>query len=115
MKRLLVAVAALAGSMFALPTASQAQSAIVSGRVTTETGQAVPAATVAITALSAGGITDDQGRYTFTIPGARLTGGTVTITVRRIGYGQKSTTVTPRAGATTSGNILGGRGGVRRG
>ena len=105
MKRLLVAVAALAGSMFALPTASQAQSAIVSGRVTTETGQAVPAATVAITALSAGGITDDQGRYTFTIPGARLTGGTVTITVRRIGYGQKSTTVTPRAGATTTVNF----------
>ena len=50
MKRLLLAVAVLAGSMFALPTASQAQSAIVSGRVTTETGQAVPAATVAITA-----------------------------------------------------------------
>lgn len=102
MKRLLVAVAALAGSMLAVPLVSQAQSATIAGRVTTETGEVIPGATVAATALNAGAITDDQGRYALTIPAARLTGGPVTIMVRRIGYGSKSIAVTPRAGATTA-------------
>src|SRR5665213_1112851 len=48
MKRLLVAVATLAGSMFALPALSQAQSATISGRVTAETGEAIPAVTVSV-------------------------------------------------------------------
>lgn len=102
MKRLLVAVAALAGSVLAMPALSQAQSATIAGRVTAETGEAVPAATVAIAALRVGAITDDQGRYSFTIPAARLTGGSVTVMVRRIGYGSKSTVVTPHAGSTTT-------------
>ena len=106
MKRMLVAVAALAGSMLALPALSQAQSAIIAGRVTAETGEAVPAATVAVTALGVDAITDDQGRYSFAIPAARLSGGSVTVQVRRIGYGSRSITVTPRVGATTAANFV---------
>ncbi|MGI8509322.1 MAG: SusC/RagA family TonB-linked outer membrane protein [Gemmatimonadaceae bacterium] len=102
MKRLLLTVIALAGSMLAAPAVSQAQSATVTGRVTAETGEAIPSATVSTPALNAGATTDDQGRYTFTIPAARLTGGAVTITVRRIGYSAKSIGVTPRLGATTT-------------
>jgi TonB-linked SusC/RagA family outer membrane protein len=105
MKRLLVAVAALAGSVLAMPALSQAQSATISGRVTAETGEAVPAATVAITALRVGAITDDQGRYSFNIPAARLTGGSVTVMVRRIGYGSRSVVVTPHVGTTTAVNF----------
>jgi TonB-linked SusC/RagA family outer membrane protein len=99
------AVAAFAVSMFALPAMAQAQTATVSGRVTAETGEAIPAATVAVTALNVGAITDDQGRYSFTIPAARLTGGTITVMVRRIGYGSKSQIITPRAGSTSSVNF----------
>jgi TonB-linked SusC/RagA family outer membrane protein len=106
MKRLLVAVAALAGSMFALPAISQAQSATISGRVTAETGEAIPAVSVAITALNIGATTDAQGRFTFTIAAARLTGGTVTVLARRIGYGAKSVVVTPKAGATTTADFV---------
>ena len=102
MKRLLVAVATLAGSMFALPALSQAQSATISGRVTAETGEAIPAATVSVPALNVGGFTDEAGRYSFAIPAARLTGGPITVVVRRIGYGSKSLAVTPQTGATTT-------------
>lgn len=102
MKRLLVAVAALAGSMLATPVVSQAQMATITGRVTTETGEAVPAATISISTLNVGSVTDDQGRYTFAIPPARLTGRAVTIMARRIGYGSRTVTVTPHAGTTTT-------------
>jgi TonB-linked SusC/RagA family outer membrane protein len=102
MKRLLVVAAAFAGSMLALPAISSAQSATISGKVTTETGEAVPTATVAVRALNVGAVTDAQGRYTITIPDSRLNGSAVTVSVRRIGYAAKSTTVTPRPGAPTT-------------
>lgn len=102
MKRLLVAVATLAGSFLALPVLSQAQSATISGRVTAETGEAIPAATVSVTALNIGAMTDEQGRYSFAVPAAQVTGGPITVMVRRIGYGSKSVTVTPRVGATST-------------
>lgn len=105
MKRLALFVVVLAGSMLALPALSQAQFATISGRVTAETGEAVPAATVSVTALGVGAITDDQGRYSFEIPAARLTSASVTVMVRRIGYGSKSSTVNPRVGATTTVNF----------
>ena len=92
--------------MLALPVVSQAQSATISGRVTAETGEAIPAASVSITAMSIGAITDAQGRFTFTIPAARLTGGSVTVLARRIGYGAKSITITPKAGASTSADFV---------
>ena len=106
MKRLPLAVVALAGSMLAVPVLSQAQSAIISGHVTAETGEPVRAATVAVTALNVGAVTDEEGLYTFSIPAARLTAGPVTVTVRRIGYGSKSVSITPRAGATTTANFV---------
>lgn len=105
MKRLLLAGVALAGSLLALPAVAQAQWATVAGRVTTETGEPIPAVTVAVTALNVGASTDDQGKYTLTIPAARLTGGPVTLLVRRIGYGSKNVAVTPRAGATVTTDI----------
>ena len=102
MKRMVVAVAVLAGSILALPIASHAQSATVSGRVLAETGEAIPAATVAVSALDIGAMTDDQGRYSIAIPESRLTGGPLTILVRRIGYSSRSAQVTPVAGTTTT-------------
>jgi TonB-linked SusC/RagA family outer membrane protein len=99
------AFAAIAGSILAIPAVAQAQNATVSGRVTAETGEAIPAATVAITALNVGAVTDDQGRYTFAIPAARLTSPSVTVMVRRIGYGSKSIVISPRAGVTTTANF----------
>jgi TonB-linked SusC/RagA family outer membrane protein len=102
MKRLVFTIVVLAGSVLVAPRMAQAQVATIAGRVTAQTGEAVPAATVTVAALKAGALTDEQGRYTFTIPAARLTGAPLTVMVRRIGYGSKSVSVTPRAGATTT-------------
>src|SRR6185437_10439671 len=106
MKRLLVAVAALCGSGLALPALAQAQTAIISGRVTAETGEAIPAVTVTVLALRVGATTDDQGRYSFTIPAERLTSGPIAVLARRIGYGSKTLAITPRVGATTTVNFV---------
>ena len=102
MKRLLLAVAVLAGFMLAVPVASQAQTVTVSGRVTTQTGEVIPGADVGVTALRVGAITDEQGRYSFTFPAARLTGQSLTVVVRRIGYLSTSRTIVPRVGATAT-------------
>ncbi|HWG33951.1 MAG TPA: SusC/RagA family TonB-linked outer membrane protein [Gemmatimonadaceae bacterium] len=99
------AFAAIAGSVLALPAVAQAQTAVVSGRVTAETGEAIPAATVAIPALSVGAVTDDQGRYTFAIPASRLTSTSVTVMVRRIGYRSQSIVISPHLGSTTTANF----------
>ena len=105
MKRILAAVAALAGSMIAMPVMSQAQTAVISGRITAETGEPIPAATVVVTALQLGATSDDQGNYTFAIPAQRLGSAPIVVMVRRIGYGSKTVSITPSAGSTTTVNF----------
>lgn len=102
MKRLLVFIAACAGCMWlAAPTAAQAQgAATIHGRVTTDAGEPLPGASVSVTALHAGAVTDESGQYSFSIPASRLSSGPATLVVRRIGYGSRSAPVTLRAGAS---------------
>ena len=68
-----------------------AQSRRVSGRVTVE-GSAEPlvAASVSVVGTSLGTYTDDQGRFTLTVPD-----GQATLRVRRIGFVQKTVPITP--------------------
>jgi len=54
---------------------------------------------VTIPELGVGAITRDDGRYSITVPGARVTGQTVTLTARRIGYRAQSVRVTLNPGA----------------
>lgn len=74
-----------------------AQPAVISGRVATEQGNPLEVATVWIPELNIAGLTDAQGRYTLTVPAARMTGQTVVLRARRIGYlaGQRPVTLTP--------------------
>ena len=77
---------------FALsPALARAQEATVSGRVTSEDGK-TPMANVSvfIPELGVGSFTRQDGRYSVTIPGARVTGEMVTITARRVGFRAKS-------------------------
>ncbi len=81
--------------LLALPlTNAFAQTRFVSGRVTTESGEPLAAASVGLIGTSTGTYTDDQGRFSLTVPT-----GPVTIRVRRIGYVAK--TVTVESSATT--------------
>ena len=79
----------------AAPAVVQAQTAAtVAGRVTAEGGVPVAGASVFIPSLNLGSTTREDGTYTFTVPGARAAGQTVTISVRRVGYRTASAQIT---------------------
>lgn len=100
-----LACTALAGLFFLLgrPSVLAAQStATVSGRVTdAENGQPIVAAQVTIAGTTLGRSTGDDGR--FVITGVSI--GSVTVTVRRIGYQQFSRTANVVAAGTNVGDL----------
>ena len=65
---------------------AQTQSAVITGKVTSEVGQPVSQANVYINDLTISVATNDQGVYTITIPAARVQGQAVNLRVRAIGY-----------------------------
>ncbi len=79
--------------------AAQAGTAI-SGRITSEQGAPLPGASVFLVNLNIGTQTNDAGRYTFLVSGARANGQTATLTARVIGYTAKSVSVVLTAGTT---------------
>lgn len=81
--------------------AAAQQGATISGRVTTETGNPLPAASVFLEGLNVGSTTDEDGRYSFSVPEARIRGQTVSLTARRIGYTVRTVQVTLSAGNIT--------------
>src|SRR2546423_10975101 len=77
------------------PTLTQAQQpATITGRVTAESGQALSGATVFLEGTSVGSTTDENGRYSFQVPGARVSGQAARVTARRIGYTANTVSVT---------------------
>jgi TonB-linked SusC/RagA family outer membrane protein len=74
------------------PAYAQAQGTTISGQVTGTGGAPVVGASVSVPTLRVGGFTDDQGRYTFTVP-ASATGTTVTVVARRLGFSPSSAAV----------------------
>jgi len=96
-KRITSVTAALA--MVATAAAAQ-QSGTITGHVRTESGGPLTAASVTIGSLGLGTYTNDQGAYTLPVPGGRMTGQSVTITSRRVGYAPTSVTVKLTSGAT---------------
>ncbi|HKN57758.1 MAG TPA: carboxypeptidase-like regulatory domain-containing protein, partial [Gemmatimonadaceae bacterium] len=83
------------------PAAAIAQAAVISGRVTAEDRGALSDVAVSIPELGVGAITRDDGRFSITVPGARVTGQTVTLTARRIGYRAQSVSITLNPGTIT--------------
>jgi TonB-linked SusC/RagA family outer membrane protein len=79
-----------------IPGIAAAQQGItMSGRVTSGLNNvAVVGATVNISELGAGGRTDVEGRYNFTVLATSIRGQTVTIMARRLGYQASSVQVT---------------------
>jgi TonB-linked SusC/RagA family outer membrane protein len=96
--RALFALALLAGSA----TQAAAQNAVINGRVTSEQGQPLQGANVFITELSLSVGTNQTGNYTITVPAARVSGQTVMLRVRSVGFTPQSRSVTIRAGAQTA-------------
>lgn len=75
------------------PALAQAQGTTISGQVTGIGGTPIVGASVSIPTLRVGGFTDDAGRYSFTAP-ASVTGTTVTLIARRLGYLPSSASAT---------------------
>ena len=90
-KRTWLLTLACALSLWALPAAAQRQ---ISGTVTSEGGEPLSAARVAISGTARGVQTGADGRYTITVPG-----GDARLTVSRIGYATREVFV-PAAQAT---------------
>lgn len=82
------------------------QGATITGRVTTDAGAPLPAASVFIEAMNIGSTTGDDGRYSFSVPAARVRGQTVTLTARRIGYTVLSAEITLTPGTVTQNFVL---------
>lgn len=102
-QKFVVAVLALAF----LPAVALAQGgSTVSGRVTGEAGQPLPGASVFLEGATVGSTTDENGRYTFQIPGARVTGQPGRVTARRIGYTASTVTVTLTPGEIQQNFVL---------
>ncbi|MEP6990110.1 MAG: SusC/RagA family TonB-linked outer membrane protein [bacterium] len=93
---------ALLGALLCMPAASaRAQSAVITGKVTTESGQPVEAANLYINELAVSIGTNAAGNYTVTIPGARVSGQKVNLRIRAIGHQSQLRLVTIVPGAQT--------------
>jgi TonB-linked SusC/RagA family outer membrane protein len=95
-------VASVAAALFSLGASAQAQqAAVISGQVNSEQGRPLVGATVYISELNAGGLTNDAGRYSITVPAERVRGQAVTLRARFIGHTPQTRAITLRAGAQT--------------
>jgi len=96
--RALFALALLAASA----TQAAAQNAVITGRVTSDQGQPLQGANVFITELSLSVGTNQTGNYTITVPAARVSGQSVMLRVRSVGFTPQSRSITIRAGNQTA-------------
>ena len=93
-----LAIVAVAG--FTAAAAGQ-DGATVAGRVTSEGGVPLAAASVFIEGMNIGSLTRDDGQYSFVVPLARVQGQSVTLTARLLGYRASSAQITLSAGTIT--------------
>jgi len=81
--------------------AVQAQNATITGKVVSEQGRVLASANVVIQELVISVGTNAEGRYTLVVPGSRITGQSVAIRARAIGYLPSVRTITVTPGAQT--------------
>lgn len=94
--------AALVG-LFVAATSAQAQATAttITGKVVGEAGQALEFANVYITELVVSVPTNAQGNYSILIPAGRVSGQSVTLRVRAVGYKPAAAPITLTAGSHT--------------
>ena len=78
-----------------------AQGAVITGRVTSDAGVALQGANVFITELNVSVGANENGQYTINIPPARISGQTVQLRVRSVGFLPQNRPVTLTAGSQT--------------
>ena len=94
-------------AFLALPALLAAQEPVtITGKVTSDAGLPLGQVGVSIAALGVGGLSKDDGTYAIVIPGARVSGQTVTVTARRLGYKAQSAEITLTSGRVTHDFVL---------
>ena len=101
MRRLAASILALILSVGSASVAFAQGSATITGRVTTDAGQPLYGANITIEELAISVGTNEEGRYTITIPGARARGQQAVLRARAIGYVPAVKTITVSAGSQT--------------
>ncbi|HEV2750334.1 MAG TPA: SusC/RagA family TonB-linked outer membrane protein [Gemmatimonadales bacterium] len=92
-------VCAAAGLWLSLASRVVAQEPVtITGKATGDGGQALGQVEVAIPSMGLGGLSRDDGTFAIVIPGARVSGQTVTLVARRLGYKSQSAQVTLTSG-----------------
>src|SRR5689334_20773016 len=90
-----------------LPAVAAAQDpATITGRITGEGNTGLAGVTISLPELGLGASSRDDGSYSITVPGSRVTRQAVTITARRVGYKPKSARITLNPGSTTQDFLL---------
>jgi Outer membrane receptor proteins, mostly Fe transport len=80
---------------------AQQQDATITGHVRGEAGNALPGATVTIPEFGLGTIVRENGDYLLNVPAARVHGQSIAVSVRIIGYKERTAQVTLNAGQIT--------------
>ena len=105
--RVRVFALALLSALLMLPAArAQAQTAVITGKVTTEAGNPVEAANLYINDLSISVGTNAAGVYSISVPAARVTGQKVNLRVRSIGQQSQLRVITMVPGAQTQNFVM---------
>ncbi len=95
-----LAVVALA-ALVALPARLLSQGATINGHVFGEGGVPIPGVSVSIVGMGLGSISGVDGAYSFVVPATRVSGQTVTLGARRVGYVPQTAQVALSAGTIT--------------
>src|SRR6266704_1717704 len=94
-------------ALIALPALLAAQEPVtITGKVTSDAGQPLAQVEVAIPTMGLCALTKDDGRFVVVVPGARVSGQTVTLVARRLGYRSQTAQVTLSSGGVTHDFVL---------
>jgi len=91
-------MAVAAAALCAAPLSAQA---VISGKVTTDRGDAIGGASVTISALGLGAVASETGTYSLTIPAASIRNQQVVVTARFLGYKPGTKSINLSAGSQT--------------
>src|SRR5205814_294663 len=99
-------VAAAALGMLVVSRAPAQEPVTITGKVSSDGGLPLGQVEIAIPVMGLGALSKDDGSYTIVVPGARVSGQTVTLVARRLGYKSQSAQVTLTAGGVTHDFVL---------
>ena len=98
--------AAVAFALLVVARARAQEPVTITGKVTSDGGLPLGQVEVAIPVMGLGALSKDDGTYTIVVPGARVSGQTVTLVSRRLGYKAQSAQVTLAPGGVTHDFVL---------